>query len=111
MTLIGLDGQGDVLASVQVAVNTIDTFDPATVFTASGTAFAGLQIAKLEIVPSDSNHEVLFNDISVTRLTPDAVVFTNQTNAASNVTITDGNHDAVPAPPTSPRTGRRSSSR
>ena len=50
VTLIGLDGQGDVLASVTLAVDTINTFDPATVFTASGTVFAGLQLASLEIV-------------------------------------------------------------
>ena len=45
VTLIGLDAQGDVLASATLTVNTINTFDPATTFNAAGTAFAGLQIA------------------------------------------------------------------
>src|SRR5579883_2071117 len=95
VTLIGVDGQGDILASLTLPVDTINTFDPATVFNPAATVFAGVQLASLEIVPSDTSHEVLFNDISATRSTPPPLSFTDMAIAANDIMVTDANGKAV----------------
>ena len=59
VTLIGLDGQGDVLARALTLPGQplSDTLFPATEFNAAGTVFAGLQLSTLEIVPDDTRSE------------------------------------------------------
>ncbi|HLH89324.1 MAG TPA: VCBS domain-containing protein [Xanthobacteraceae bacterium] len=95
VTLVGLDAQGDVIASVPLTVGLDSNNFPATVFNAAGTAFAGLQLAKLELVPGDPNSAVMFNDITATRSTPPPLSFSDLTNPANNITVTDGNGNAV----------------
>ena len=95
VTLLGLDAQGDVVASATVTTSASNGF-PETVFNTAGTAFAGVELAKLELVPHDSNDTVLFNDITATHFTINSVFFTDKTNVANNVTVTDANGDTVP---------------
>src|SRR5579883_718221 len=89
--LVGLDASGHVLATDTVSVG---NGLPTTVFDAAGTPFAGLQLAALELLPSDTNSSVQFNDITVAR-TSAPVYFTDAATAANNVTVTDGKGHAV----------------
>ena len=83
------------MASATVTASASGGF-PQTVFNAANTAFAGVEIATLELVPGNSNDTVAFDDISATHFTTSSVFFTDEVHAANNVTVTDANGDTIP---------------
>ena len=99
--ITGYDALGDVIASETVTAT--DAAVPGTTVWVTGTAFAGLGLAKLTFTDLDPspNGLVGVGNLSVTTETATAadsapIHFTNQITAASNVTVTDGHHNAVP---------------
>ena len=91
----GYDALGDVIASATVTAN--DNALPLTTVLAAGTAFAGLELAKLTFTDLDPTPNALLgvSNLSVTTESPGPLHFSDLTTATSNITVTDGNHNAV----------------
>jgi T1SS-143 domain-containing protein len=91
--LTGYDALGDVIASATVTVLD-EEGTPANAISAAGTVFDGLQLAKLTFTDLDPGVAVMGN-LSVTTETPGALHFFDQTTAANNVKVADGNHNSI----------------
>ncbi|MDR3662494.1 MAG: hypothetical protein P4L86_19290, partial [Mycobacterium sp.] len=92
----GYDALGDVIASVTVTAN--DDEVPFTTVSAAGTAFAGLELAKLTFTDLDPNPNggAGVSNLSVTTESPGPLHFSDLTTATNNITVTDGNQNIVP---------------
>ena len=95
----GYDALGDVIASATVAVPAGPEGGPLNFAFGPGSAFDGLDLAKLTFTDLASSGKVLLDNLSVTTPTspanPGPVYFTDQTTAANNVSVTDTNGHAV----------------
>ena len=95
VVLSGFDALGNLIASATVSVSASGDEYADHTFNAAGTALAGVQIAKLVLTDNDPTAAVILDSVSATTLANAPLHFTDQTEAANNVAVTDDTGHAV----------------